>query len=121
MNSRIPRMLSTLTLFGCLLVAQWAFAQAPAAGQAAGPPSYTYQTGPDGKRYAVGGSVDISMSYNSGDPEASLRSARTAYASAMATGEPSGKDMAAASQALSMAARARRDGLEKYAAQAMGE
>ncbi len=92
---------------------------AAAAGQAVGPPSYDYQTGPDGKRYAVGGSVDISMSYNSGDPEASLRSARTAQAAAMATGEPSGQDMATAARASAMAARAMRDGLEKYAAQAL--
>ena len=92
-----------------------------AAGQAAGPASYTYQTGPDGKRYAIGGSVNISMSYNSGDPEESLRSARTAFAAAMATGEPSSKDMAAANKALSMAARARRDGLDKYAVQSQEE
>ncbi len=81
---------------------------AAAAGQAVGLPSYSYQTGPDGRRYAVGGSVDISMSYNSGDPEASLRSARTAQAAALATGEPSGRDMATAARASAMAVHAMR-------------
>ena len=41
-------------------------------GQYAGAISYTYQSGPDGRRYAVGGEVPIDASPISGDPEATI-------------------------------------------------
>ena len=37
-------------------------AHAAAGGEFAGAPTFTYQTGPDGKRYAVGGEVSIDTS-----------------------------------------------------------
>ena len=69
-----------------------------AGGQAHGTPTYIYQTGPDGRRYAIGGSVNISM-LKTGDAEHDARQARTAYRAAMATGEPSPHDMQAAMRA----------------------
>lgn len=45
-----------------------------AAGGQAGTPTYTYQTGPDGQKYAIGGSVNISIISN-GDDESGLRQA----------------------------------------------
>lgn len=69
-----------------------------AGGQAQGLPTYTYQTGPDGRRYAVGGSVNISM-LRTGDADHDARQANRAYRAAMATGEPSTRDMQTASLA----------------------
>lgn len=69
-----------------------------AGGQAQGAPTYTYQTGPDGRRYAVGGSVNIAT-MTTGDPEQDARQARNAERAAMATGEPSSRDMQAAQTA----------------------
>lgn len=85
-----------------------------AGGQAAGAPTYTYQTGPDGQRYAIGGSVNISMR-TTGDPEADARQARTARRAALATGEPSARDMQTAMRATSRAALAKQRALEQYA------
>src|SRR5712692_3393491 len=48
-----------------------------AAGQyARGGPSYQYQTGPDGKQYAIGGEVSIDTSPIPGDPAATAQKAR---------------------------------------------
>ena len=45
-----------------------------AAGQfASGGPSYDYQTGPDGKQYAVGGEVQIDTSEVPDDPQATIK------------------------------------------------
>ena len=90
-----------------------------AGGQVAGGPTYVYQAGPDGRRYAVGGSVQISMGSFSGDPEETERSAMKAHRAAMATGEPSPADARTAQQAMSLAARARRRGLDAYARYAL--
>ena len=42
-------------------------------GQLAGSPSYTYQTGPDGQRYAIGGEVSIDVSPEDDPPPPSRR------------------------------------------------
>lgn len=78
-----------------------------AAGGQAGMPTYTYQTGPDGKRYAIGGSVNIAT-MTTGDTEQDARRANTAYRAAMATGEPSSRDMQAATRARTMEMEASR-------------
>ncbi len=85
-----------------------------AGGQAQGLPQYTYQTGPDGRQYAVGGSVNISIT-TSGDAQASARQAETARRAALATGEPSIRDSLTAAQAGDMAARARQRAVDSYA------
>lgn len=79
-----------------------------AAGGQAGMPVYTFQTGPDGRRYAVGGSVSIAI-LATGDEAGDARRARRAYRAAMAVGEPSAQDMETASLAL---AKARRGGMD---------
>ncbi|WP_051678472.1 putative metalloprotease CJM1_0395 family protein [Thiomicrospira pelophila] len=63
---------------------------------------YSYQTGPDGQRYAVGGSVGIDTSPVAGDPEATLQKARVVQRAALAPAEPSGQDMKVAAQASQM-------------------
>ncbi len=62
------------------------------AGQyATGGPSYTYQQGPDGRRYAVGGEVPIDISAEQ-TPEATIQKMRTVRRAAMAPANPSAAD-----------------------------
>lgn len=84
-----------------------------AAGGQAGSPTYTYQTGPDGKRYAIGGSVNISIT-TTGDPEADAREAKTAQRAAMAAGEASAADVQTASRAAAKASQATQKALANY-------
>ena len=79
-----------------------------AAGNYASPPKYEYQTGPDGKRYAVGGSVEIDTSAITDDPEATLNKARVIKRAALAPEEPSAQDRKVARQADRMAAEAQK-------------
>ena len=85
-----------------------------AGGQVQGLPQYTYRTGPDGRAYAVGGAVNISVS-SSGDAESAARQAETARRAALATGETSTRDALTASQAGEIASRARQRALNAYA------
>lgn len=83
-------------------------AHAAAGGQHAGSPSYSYETGPDGQRYAVSGEVSIDSSAVAGDPQATIRKMEQVKAAAMAPAEPSGQDkaVAAAADAQRLAAQA---------------
>ena len=79
-----------------------------AAGQyAKGGPKYVYQTGPDGKQYAIGGSVSIDVSPVSGNPQATLQKAQQVRSAALAPAEPSGQDQKVAAAASQMEAEAR--------------
>ena len=69
-------------------------------GQYAGAMSFTYQRGPDGAQYAVGGEVSIDLSPVQGDPQATIEKMRVVRAAAMAPAEPSGQDRAVAAQAM---------------------
>lgn len=82
-------------------------AHAAVGGQYAGSPTYTYQRGPDGVSYAVGGEVSIDTSPVPNDPEATLRKAEQIARAASAPAEPSGQDRAVAAQAAKMAQEAR--------------
>jgi hypothetical protein len=73
--------------------------QAAAGRHAVGGASYSYQRGPDGANYAVGGEVKIDASPVRGDPEASLEKAQTVRRAALAPAEPSAQDRAVAAQA----------------------
>ncbi|MET0091459.1 MAG: putative metalloprotease CJM1_0395 family protein [Candidatus Thiodiazotropha sp.] len=79
--------------------------RAASGGMASGG-SYTYQTGPDGRSYAVGGEVSISGSY-SGSPEEIIRQAETIQRAALAPADPSPQDRRVAAQAAAIAAQAR--------------
>lgn len=76
-------------------------------GQYAGAASFTYQTGPDNRRYAIGGEVPIDASPIPGDPEATIRKFEQVRRAALAPGEPSGADRNVASQANAGIQRAR--------------
>lgn len=71
-------------------------------------PSYSYQVGPDGKRYAIGGEVGIDTSMRSGDPAANLEKARTLERAALAPAEPSTQDRRVAADARAMEIEAQR-------------
>jgi len=72
-----------------------------AGGGMTGAASYTYQQGPDGKMYAIGGEVSITSPKGS-TPEETIKNARQIVASAMAAGNPSPQDFAVASSARAM-------------------
>ena len=71
-----------------------------------GSATYSYERGPDGKQYAVGGEVSIDTSAVPNNPRASLAKAQQIQAAALAPADPSGPDHSVANQAQAMAARA---------------
>ncbi len=73
-------------------------AHAAAAGPYGSAPQYTYQIGPDGNAYAIGGHVDVSVSV-SGSKADRDRALATLQNAALAPNAPSGADMAAFRQA----------------------
>ncbi len=68
---------------------------------------YDYETGPDGKRYAVGGTTDIQVASVSDDPASQMAMARKLRAAAMAPADPSGQDLSVAAKAARIEADAR--------------
>jgi hypothetical protein len=68
--------------------------------------SYTFQRGPDGKQYAIGGEVKIDVSKKR-DPEATLEKAQQIQRAALAPAQPSTTDRAIAAKAAQMAVEAR--------------
>lgn len=77
-----------------------------AAGGLASAASYNYQSGPDGKRYAIGGHVNIDTSPGR-NAEETLMKAERIRSAALAPADPSPQDRAVAAQATQMAANAR--------------
>jgi hypothetical protein len=67
--------------------------------------SYTYQKGPDGKMYAVGGEVPIHVTKGS-NPKETLSIARQLRAAALAPADPSPQDLKVAASASMMEAKA---------------
>jgi len=78
-----------------------------------GGPTYSYETGPDGMQYAVGGEVKIDVSPVSGDPDATIRKMQTVIVAAMAPANPSSADIATAAQASKTQASARAEAAEQ--------
>lgn len=68
--------------------------------------TFSYQKGPDGQNYAVGGEVSIDTSAEPGDPGATLQKMRRVRAAALAPAQPSSQDLKVASNAASQAAKA---------------
>lgn len=75
---------------------------AAAGPHARGGPTYTFQTGPDGRNYAIGGEVQIDTSPVDGDPEATIQKAQIVRAAALAPAEPSAQDRRVAAAATKM-------------------
>ena len=80
--------------------------------------SYTYETGPDGKKYAIGGEVSIDTSPVKDDPQATLEKAQTIQRAALAPAQPSDQDRKVAAAAAQMAAQARQEIMQQKSAEA---
>ena len=87
-------------------------AHVAAGGGLTSAPTYEYQTGPDGKRYAVGGHVTIDTSAAK-TSEATIAKAERIRAAALAPADPSPADRAVAAQATQMANNARAASLQE--------
>lgn len=83
-------------------------AHVAAGGQHAGGAQFSYQQGPDGQRYAVGGEVSISVS-GGRTPEETIAKAQTVRRAALAPANPSAKDRQVAAKAASMESSAREE------------
>lgn len=68
---------------------------------------FSYQTGPDGKRYAVSGEVSIDTSPVPDNPEATIQKMQVVKRAAMAPANPSAQDRAVAASAAATEAQAR--------------
>ncbi|MDZ4133051.1 MAG: putative metalloprotease CJM1_0395 family protein, partial [Dethiobacteria bacterium] len=71
-------------------------------------PRYSYEDGPDGKRYAVGGSVNFQVP-PANSPAEEIRLAAQLRRMALAPANPSGTDRAVAAEASRKEAQARRE------------
>ncbi len=85
-----------------------------AGGLATSGANFSFQRGPDGASYAVGGEVSIDTSDIQGDPEASLRKADIIKRAALAPISPSSQDQKVAAQASAMANKAQAELIKKH-------
>ena len=90
--------------------------KAAAGSLARGGASFDYQTGPDGRRYAVGGEVSIDTAPVPGDPRATIERAQIIRRAANAPAQPSSQDRQVAAAATRMEAEARQELLQGEAA-----
>ena len=96
-------------------------AHAAAGGPYASAPTYEFTTGPDGKRYATSGEVQIDASPVKGDPEATVRKMDIVIRAALAPAEPSAQDKAVARQAQAQRSQAQAELTRQRAAERNGE
>ncbi len=75
-------------------------AHAAVGGHYASSPSYQFERGSDGKRYAISGEVQIDISPIPGDPQATVVKMQKVYAAAMAPVNPSMADIRVAAEAM---------------------
>jgi hypothetical protein len=69
-------------------------------GSFTGSPNYSYEIGPDGKRYAVEGEVSVDLSIIVGDPTATIAKMKKVHAAALAPANPSTQDIQVAASAI---------------------
>ncbi|GAB5465886.1 MAG: hypothetical protein Kapaf2KO_13220 [Candidatus Kapaibacteriales bacterium] len=72
-----------------------------------GGPTYSYQRGPDGRQYAIGGEVQIDNAPVAGDPDATILKMNRVIRAALAPAEPSAQDRSVARSAQSEITKAR--------------
>jgi len=75
--------------------------------------SYSYQRGPDGRDYAIGGEVGIDASPVPNDPRATVAKMATVRAAALAPAQPSAQDLSVAASASLAEAHARAEAYQK--------
>lgn len=83
-------------------------AHAAIGGPYAGAPQYTFERGPDGVSYAVGGEVSIDVS-EAATPGQTIQKMQVVRRAALAPAEPSSQDRKVAAKAASIEARARQE------------
>lgn len=91
-----------------------------AGGGMTGGASFTYQQGPDGRMYAIGGEVSISIPAGS-TPQETIRNARQTIAAAMAPSDPSGQDFSVASSAMVMMMKAEQQKAKELQDEILGQ
>ena len=90
-------------------------------GPYASAPTYSYQSGPDGQRYAIGGQVQIDASAIPGDPAATIAKMMIVKAAALAPAEPSSADRNVAAMASAQIAQAQAELNAMKSAERRGE
>lgn len=84
-------------------------AHATVGGTYTSAPRYDYTVGPDGKRYAIGGEVQIDATPVRDNPEATIRKMDIVIRAALAPAEPSPQDLAVARSAQQTRTQAQRE------------
>ncbi len=95
-------------------------AHATTGGDLAGSPSFEFTQGPDGKRYATGGEVQIDSSPVRGNPEATIRKMDIVFRAALAPASPSSQDQQVARQAQQARTQAQAELTDKRLAENQG-
>jgi hypothetical protein len=98
-------------------VRQHEAAHQAAGGNLTGAASFTYETGPDGRSYAVGGEVPV-QSRSGRTPDETIAIARRVRAAALAPADPSPADLAAAAAATQVELKAMQQKQQSAAQQA---
>lgn len=80
-------------------VRQHELAHANTGGSTTGSPAYSFEVGPDGKKYAISGEVDVDLSSVPGDPQATITKMQKVHAAALAPATPSSQDIRVAASA----------------------
>lgn len=75
-------------------------AHAAVGGSFTGAPNYSFKTGPDGQKYAVGGEVSVDLSTVAGNPTATIAKMQKVHAAALAPANPSAQDTQVAASAI---------------------
>ena len=83
-----------------------------AGGELAGGASYTFKTGPDGKKYAVAGEVPIAIEKGK-TPQETISNMEKVKAAALAPSDPSAQDLKVAATAEAIANQARMEEAKK--------
>lgn len=91
-----------------------------AGGEHASSPTYQFTQGPDGKRYAIGGEVQIDTSAVPGDPAATIAKMQQIRSAALAPAEPSAQDLSVARSAAASEAKARKELMAEQSAKSGG-
>ena len=81
-------------------------AHAAVGGAFTGSPSYSYEIGPDGKKYAVEGEVAVDLTPIAGDPKETIAKMKKVQAAALAPASPSAQDTRVAASASGIIAEA---------------
>ncbi|WP_421276609.1 putative metalloprotease CJM1_0395 family protein [Aeromonas veronii] len=89
-------------------------------GEYASSPTYQFTQGPDGKRYATGGEVQIDTSVVPGDPAATIAKMQQIRSAALAPAEPSAQDLAVARSAAASETKARKELMAEQSAKSGG-